>query len=576
MKTKSLWVIALMFVMTFLYLGVWCAPLLQYQESLHMFLYDSGFLRSWLSEPGGVLAISEEFVAQFYYEPLWGALILSTLLTYVAWVTSRLYFRDNFWGYIAPLCLLFCVGSTEFSTGFIVGLSLVMLFAQVERKWPANGYTAPVMTVIMFLIAPFFGSLIALLFISSKLFVSPRASYRWALYVGGSWLVVVTASYFWLYPFDLFSDIMWAGSVDNFGGVYQLLSVLLVLSPAVRLLMRRKYPLWINLTAVTLGGVLVFFTASFDSAARSLAQMDRQARMQNWNKVIEIAKGEKQLSRQHTFFVALALNQTQRMADSLFSYPQLWGSDVLYDNFDYEQMTLFRLSEMYKAIGHTNFAYRMAMENVVLNASRPSARMLHMMACCALISGDNEVAYKYLNSLSKTLYYKKWANMQLKGQNTEGIKFSREKLPGNNLALGDGHNSYLYFKTAHLANPDNVEVLNYLMADILLKGRLDIFVSYLPSIKRLYPTLPEIYQQAITVHWAKTGDEVPFNHYVKSQKVIDTYKAFTEVLGNTSLTIAQRDAMFEKFKDTYFYYFVKSGNEKPQSNINTGSVDGMR
>lgn len=576
MKNKSLWVIALMFVVAFLYLGFWCAPLLQYEESLHLFLYDSDFICSWFDTPGGVLALAGEFLSQFYYEPILGALILSSLLAYIAWAGAKLYFRGNIWGCVVPLCVLFCIADNECPAGFIVGLSLVMLMAQIERKWPLNGYTAPAMVVVTFLIAPFFGSLLSLLFVSSKLFVSPRASYRHAAYVALAWVAVVAVAYFWLYPSTLLSNMMWAGSADNFGGMYQLLSAFLILSPAIRLLMRREYPLWINLVAVALGGALVFFTANFDSTARSLTEMDREVRAENWDKVIEIAATQEQLSRQHTFYVALALNQTHRMGDSLFCYPQLWGSDVLYDNFNYDQMTLFRLSEMYLAIGHTNFAYRMSMENVVLNASRPSARMLRMMALCAMINGDKEVAYKYLNTLSKTLYYKRWADMQLRGENAEGIRFRQNKLPKDNLALGDGHNSYLYFKTAHLANPDNVEVLDYLIADVLLKGRLDIFVGYLPAIERLYPTLPEIYQQAVAVYWAKTGEEELFNRYIKSQKVIDTYKAFTEVLGNTSLTMVQRDAMFEKFKNTYFYYFVKSGNEKPKSNINTGSIDGMR
>ena len=74
------------------------------------------------------------------------------------------------------------------------------------------------------------------------------------------------------------------------------------------------------------------------------------------------------------------------------------------------QPSAFTASELYFQMGMVRMSQRAAFEAMEAVYCNKSGRALRRLAETALITGEDEVASKYLSILEETLYYRKWAH----------------------------------------------------------------------------------------------------------------------------------------------------------------------
>ena len=117
-KTKNniffAWIPYLVFFAgSFIYFAFFANYLFFYQEKSSLFVFSGSFLIENLHQPGGLLIWIAKFLSTFYYYPLAGALILSSVLTLIILFISKV--------------ILLLKGSSSKVLPIIIGLSLFYL-----------------------------------------------------------------------------------------------------------------------------------------------------------------------------------------------------------------------------------------------------------------------------------------------------------------------------------------------------------------------------------------------------------------------------------------------------------------
>jgi hypothetical protein len=79
------------FIASFIYFGFFGNYIFFYQEKSSLFIFSLDFLRENLHQPGGFLIWLGKFFSTFYYHPLAGALILTSVLTLNTVLVSKIF-----------------------------------------------------------------------------------------------------------------------------------------------------------------------------------------------------------------------------------------------------------------------------------------------------------------------------------------------------------------------------------------------------------------------------------------------------------------------------------------------------
>ena len=80
----------LFFIVFFFYTWLKINPVLYFQEQQPAFYSGKTFLNDFLSWPGGLLDYLSAFLAQFYYIPIVGALVVTVIACLISYVSFKL------------------------------------------------------------------------------------------------------------------------------------------------------------------------------------------------------------------------------------------------------------------------------------------------------------------------------------------------------------------------------------------------------------------------------------------------------------------------------------------------------
>ncbi|MGQ9621487.1 MAG: DUF6057 family protein, partial [Bacteroidales bacterium] len=100
----------------------------------------------------------------------------------------------------------------------------------------------------------------------------------------------------------------------------------------------------------------------------------------------------------------IALCETGRLNDMLFSFPQSSDGSTLFQKWEIKSEILRHGGNFYYTTGMINEAYRWAYEYMVMRGWTPDG--LKMMIKCELINGNYRSAEIYISLLKKTLFYR--------------------------------------------------------------------------------------------------------------------------------------------------------------------------
>ncbi|HKM30772.1 MAG TPA: DUF6057 family protein, partial [Bacteroidales bacterium] len=315
--------------------------------------------------------------------------------------------------------------------------------------------------------------------------------------------------------------------------------------------------LWVLIAVTTIAGL--YHVADKDKEL--LFAYDTLVYEERWEEVLQLAQKDSPGSSIEMVAVNLALWKTGRLETEIFHYPQL-GTDGLLLPFRRDFVTPLIMSQVYLHLGMVNSAQRNAYDAMeAIPDFQKSARSYRQLARTNIINGHYLVARTYLEQLSKTLFYRKWAldAMQYLGNEariadhplyggTRRIRFREEML-----FSPEGLNAMLH--VLYDQNNDNKMACDYMLAYTLLAKDLKSFARY---VSAEYPEgshkpLPVPYQEALVLYWVQDHPGpggIPWNI---SEDVLQRLDEFTEMYSRFAGGRPERE-LKKDFGNTCWYY----------------------
>lgn len=282
-----------------------------------------------------------------------------------------------------------------------------------------------------------------------------------------------------------------------------------------------------------------------------LIGLDDELSRENWDKVIKLSRKDLHMA-EASYCYNLAQAMKGQLGNKLFDHSQGEAYDLLFRVVGGQStFTNCLAGEAWYQLGSMNIAEQSAMTALQTSPNHTGVRYIKRLANVALITGEDAAAHKYLNLLSKTLFYGKWAESMMPGNQDEAtqavLNAARANLAANDFVhLSDRPRAILLGLLE--ANPDNRLARNYLLCYDLMRYDLDQFIEdYSPD-----RVDAELYHQAVLI-WL-------------SQKDLMTERAAAEY--GIDLAMVKKMSSFfrfpERYRNTYWYYYMKALNAPAQ------------
>lgn len=317
--------------------------------------------------------------------------------------------------------------------------------------------------------------------------------------------------------------------------------------------------IWPVLTgAVLFAGFVLGSVKLPDFAEEREMYFDNLAHFQKWEEIIDLAQQEAPTGKEGKVALTLALANTEKMSTLLFHFnPE---PNDFFIPFNIMGQAPLIANDPYFYLGLINFSKMLCNETIesTPDESRP-VRMMQRLAEDYIISGQNEVASRYLWYLKRTIFYRKWAESAeeyLANKKTnlhpEWVKLEKQ------LAHDDFYFQYDRIDAALISllrsDPHNKMAYEYLMNWYLLRKDFDSFLKYLPLVYAMnYKSVPVVFQEAVA--YIKTlYEEVPegLKQYPVSLEVEQQLTRYAQAFQQGGSK--QAAGMKKLFGNTYWYY----------------------
>lgn len=277
-----------------------------------------------------------------------------------------------------------------------------------------------------------------------------------------------------------------------------------------------------------------------------------------WDKVISLAEDNQPEAAVQKAALNLALGMTGRLSSDMFHFNQ--DSAALFVPYVRRGMTPFISGDVHYHLGLINFARMFAMETIesTVDAKLPS-RAVRRVAETYLLTGQYQIASRYYNLLSHTLFYRGEAlNMLAITDGAESLGNNwhlarlRSMMPGSDFFYDHNRMDYALTNLA-LSNPSNKMSFDYLMADCMLRKDFDAFLRNIGLMDRFgYVHVPLPYQEAVA--YILTRIENPpatLSSLVTEESVVSRLREYADAYVTAGSDTLK---MKREFGDTYWFY----------------------
>ena len=407
----------------FLFLVLFKTGLLVHLEQYSLFCPKGDWLRMFFEQPGGILALAGAFLTQFCHYPVLGAALFALLMGLLTFLTEKAFGLEGraVWLSTLPaLFLLLFVTRMDYSIylfrtygllysqalGFCVTSALVLLY----RKFFLGKRAGPLSVAATVLIGyPLFGAF-ALLAALLMALLALREGKRGFIELAVALLAGVTVPWLcrdlpWIFPrihrkYVYFAALPYLEFLDNF-----ICQVPLILAAAATaaLCFLRKAGRWTVPALLGVALLAVVGGSYWDKGFHTVLAMERAVSEQDWDKVLELARKEQDPNRIHVLYRNVALYQKGSLTEKLFQYPD--GDAPLHTRAPFPISNICAVPVLYHC-GMINSCDRLAMEH-----SSTFCKTIHYykyQAKTALVSGEYELARKYLDMVDANWFEGKW------------------------------------------------------------------------------------------------------------------------------------------------------------------------
>ena len=578
---------------------------LHFHEQFQMFLFTKSYFIEVFSRPGGFSNYAGQFITQFYISSFVGAILISCMLTGIQQLVyaiirrfrggeqagSPLRYLTLFLSFLPSLFYWYLLCDEDSQTGGVVAL-LITLIAALTGTFPKSGSARRACLFACIPILYWFAGGSVILCALLLIFYEWRLGRDGARPVFGmsvldgarpvstalAAICLVTSlpfiAKFFLKQYTL-SRYWWGVDYVHFVNYSPVLITLLwalifLIVAGVVFLPKtsngfRKFSPLLQYFSYSIILLFVIYTVILKIACpknlwkEELMGYDYHCRMQNWDKVTEMARKKSPTVPITVSCLNLALYKTGQLPEKMFEFYQN-GPEGLLPTFQRDFMIPIVAGEPYYYLGFVNTAQRFAFEAMeAFPDYQKSVRSIKRLAETNLISGYYEAASKYLYLLENTLFYRKWA------KETRAFLYDEARIDAHpewgtirrfqpeNDFLFSGREKDMMLGIVFQHNNDNRMAYEYLLAYALLTKDIRTFPLYFQITKNFtYPEIPKSWQEALVYIWGLTNndmDAIPFpvSRIIK-QNVINYANIYTSME-------SPEPVLRKQFPKTYWYYF---------------------
>ena len=541
------------------------------------FISGAPFFHTLMSKPFGLIQYVGAWLTQLFYYPALGAGVLAAIWALIFCVgikAFQLHGNTSALMLLPVACLLasivdlgywiyiFTVRGYWFSqsVGYLVMLLLLWAARNTPRKWHLAWY---VFAVCSYPVLGWF----ALLFILC-LVLSDKFTWRELIGIG---LLIFTAG-LWhtlLYSNQRFADVMMAGMprfetpVDSSAHLtipFWVLGVVTVLIALCSRFLAKVQPKVKQLVPILCAVAGCIFTWSLMFQNRNYIdemRMVRHASNDNWGEVLQIATDTPAPTVSMVMLKNIALMNEGGLLDRSFKLGND-GGEVY--NPDSLHVRLLNIASplVYYNYGMMNEAVRLGFENTIQTGFSPF--YLKILSRCALASGEEKLAERYITLLHHHPFYGNWQPTPV----SEKVK-ELQKSYTDEIAGVENSDSYIVNNISLWYESDSKVASEQALFYSMIRRDSGRFWPSLRKYVEMHPgeKFPLHAQEAYIMYMDKSPEEKRMMLPVE-QSVYDRYKQFwkeLEGLVKPGVELEQiDDKMREKWGDTYWWYNIFGRN----------------
>lgn len=299
------------------------------------------------------------------------------------------------------------------------------------------------------------------------------------------------------------------------------------------------------------------FVISFNSVKKNILLIDYYAEHEEWENVLRTASKIPLYDIRVNYQVNRAFSKQGVLADKLFEYPQIMGSQGLFVDEVLDLTASMPISDLYFDLGFMAESQHWAFEAQTLLPESP--RILKRLVLINLVNRDYDLAQKFLTILDENMLYHNWVDTYKKyvknPKLTDNDKIISDKRQYSPARTEINSGSIEWMKLLFETNPKNKLAYEYLMCNLILDSRLNEFMTYLPYARRFkYGELPKSWQEAACYYYASTNTK-PENYV--SENCIKAFTALNNELKPFKNNLqAGKSVVHKNFSKTYWYYLL--------------------
>ena len=273
--------------------------------------------------------------------------------------------------------------------------------------------------------------------------------------------------------------------------------------------------------------------------------LDTEVDRENWDKVLKLSEKDLYMN-EASYCYNLANAKQGRLGPALFKHSQS-GVNSLFIRVSTDRSPFSNglAGEVWFQLGDMTIAEQSAIIALQASPKHNGARYVKRLARASLIAGEYASAQKYLDLLSKTLFYGKWARRLMPGLQDEKVASQLEETRSRLAREDFVHRSFWprpVLRELLEADPSNTMALEYLLCYDLLNLDLDAFMEDFPEG---VPAV-SIYQEALLI-WLSLHDgldEDTLARYGVDRSALDRMERFFQKP--------------DRYRSTYWYYYMNA------------------
>lgn len=273
--------------------------------------------------------------------------------------------------------------------------------------------------------------------------------------------------------------------------------------------------------------------------------LDAEVAREDWDRVLELSEKDLYMV-EASYCYNLAHAMKGDLGDKLLDHSQDHQFTLLFPVSSERAVFSNTLAgEAWFQLGDLTVAEQSAITSLQASPKHTGVRFLVRLARVNLVTGEEAAAQKYLDILSRTLFYRKWARSMMPGRQDEAVQAQLSEARAKLLRKDFVHDSsdHRLILTALLeADPANTLAREYLMCyDLLcydLDGFMEEYAKDLPKAR--------LYHEAVLIWLSRNGRLNP------------------EEVTRYGVDVSEVDRMGRfgrnpnAFKNTYWYYYLQA------------------